>query len=78
MSYPERGATYKNRPAWLDRAVAGEKHLSGGAVDSGDVVIPKTAVPMPVVEPKFDTGDRMEGVPSETNKPTIIRGKKPL
>ena len=25
MSYPEKSATYKNQPAWLDRAVDGER-----------------------------------------------------
>jgi hypothetical protein len=34
MSYPERGATYKNRPAWLDRAVEGEKRADGGMTNS--------------------------------------------
>lgn len=32
MAYPEKNAGYKNRPAWLDRAVAGEKHADGGPV----------------------------------------------
>lgn len=32
MAYPERGAGYKNRPAWLDRAVEGEKRAEGGAM----------------------------------------------
>lgn len=32
MSYPEKNASYKNRPAWLDRAVEGEKRADGGAM----------------------------------------------
>lgn len=30
MSYPERGASYRNKPAWMDRAVASEKRAEGG------------------------------------------------
>lgn len=30
MSYPERGAVYKNRPAWLDRAVEAERRQDAG------------------------------------------------
>lgn len=32
MSYPEKGAAYRNKPAWMDRAAAGEKRAQGGAV----------------------------------------------
>lgn len=33
MSYPERGASYRNKPAWMDRAVAGEKRADGGRME---------------------------------------------
>lgn len=33
MAYPEKNANYVNRPAWLDRAVAGEKRADGGRAD---------------------------------------------
>lgn len=36
MSYPEKGATYRNKPAWMDRAVAGEKRAQGGPVSIGN------------------------------------------
>jgi hypothetical protein len=36
MSYPEKGASYRNKPAWMDRAVAGEKHAQGGPVEYSD------------------------------------------
>lgn len=34
MNYPEKNATYRNRPAWLDRAVEGEKRAEGGMTNA--------------------------------------------
>lgn len=36
MSYPEKGATYRNKPAWMNRAVDGEKRAQGGPVSIGN------------------------------------------
>lgn len=36
MAYPEKTASYRNKPAWMDRAVAGEKHAQGGPVSIGN------------------------------------------
>lgn len=33
MAYPEKNASYRNKPAWMDRAVAGEKRPDGGATE---------------------------------------------
>lgn len=112
MSYPERGASYRNKPAWLDRAVAGEKRADGGSMGMAS---PNMVPTDPTITPEevktwgtpdnaraaararenardrtggtgdnmfkneaMDTGDRMEDTPSESNKPSFLRGKKPL
>lgn len=36
MSYPEKNAHYRNKPAWLDRAVEGEKRAQGGPIQIGN------------------------------------------
>lgn len=39
MTYPEKNAGYKNRPAWLDRAVAGEKRADGGDIEDQKIAM---------------------------------------
>ncbi len=48
----------------------------GGRAGGGSVDLPPP-VRMPTVQ-RPDTGDRIEGAGSESNKPSIMRGKKPL
>lgn len=36
MAYPEKNASYRNKPAWMDRAVAGEKRAQGGPIEIGN------------------------------------------
>lgn len=44
----------------------------GGTVDTTQLPPP---VPMPTITTP-DTGDKIEGTPSESNKPSFLRGKK--
>lgn len=36
MAYPEKNAHYRNKPAWMDRAVASEKRAQGGPIEIGN------------------------------------------
>ena len=62
MAYPERGASYKNKPAWLDRAIKAEDESAAPYRQDDDLMgnpaLPAPgAPPNPVAPPSSDGED---------------------
>lgn len=66
MPYPEKNAHYRNKPAWMDRAVAGEKRAQGGPVSIGDRTVGNGAGVREVAEAA--TEDAKDDLSSVMNK----------